>query len=197
MRFSLALLLLAACALPAHAASKVATDAFEVAAPEGGWKRAPALDPPGRLTWNTTDMKKTQAQLRVSLEGAPGVDANHALQRMLELEKERVREGERQSKNAERGPFAGDSMVVGGLKWVGFRVEIRGGGRTGAVTRWIALHPDFPRRKRAFMVALDEETPQSAKPVPRGNEGLVVLRSLDGEPAMKSSVQRWTLCKSA
>jgi hypothetical protein len=48
MRFSVsALLLLAACALPAHAASKVATDAFEVVAPAKDWKRAPAFDPPG------------------------------------------------------------------------------------------------------------------------------------------------------
>ena len=173
-----AFLLLAACALPAHANSKVATDAYEVNAPSGGWKRAPALDPPGRLTWNTTDMKKTQGQLRVSLEGAPGADARQALGRILELEKERVRQGERQSKSAERGPFASDSMIVGGLKWIGFRVDIRGGGRTGAVTRWVALHPDFPQRRRAFMVALDEETPQGARPAPHDADAIAVVRSL-------------------
>jgi hypothetical protein len=181
MRFSVpaALVLLAACALPAHAASKVATDAYEVAAPAKGWKRAPALDPPGRLTWNTSEAKETQAQLRVTFEGAPGEDANHALQRILELEKARVREGERQSQNAERGPFAADSMVVGGLKWVGFRTDIKGsGGRTGAVTRWVAILPDFPRRRRAFMVALDEETAQGARVVPRGADAIAVARSL-------------------
>ena len=87
-----ALLLLAACALPAHAATKVATDAFEVVAPAKDWKRAPALDSPGRLTWNSTDMKQTQGQLRVTFDGAPGEDANHALQRILDLEKARVRD---------------------------------------------------------------------------------------------------------
>jgi len=178
MRFSVSvLLLLAACALPAHAASKVATDAFEVVAPAKDWKRAPAFDPPGRLTWNSTDMKQTQGQLRVTFEGAPGEDANHALQRILELEKARIRDGERQS-NAERGPFSSDSMVVGGLKWVGFHVDIHGGNRTGAVTRWVAIHPDFPRRRRAFMVALDEETPQGARSADRSAEAIDVLRSL-------------------
>jgi hypothetical protein len=122
-------------------------------------------------------MKQTQGQLRVTFEGAPGEDANHALQRILELEKARIRDGERQS-NAERGPFSADSMVSGGLKWVGFHVDIHGGGRTGAVTRWVAIHPDFPRRRRAFMVALDEETPQGARSNDRGADAIDVVRSL-------------------
>ena len=123
-------------------------------------------------------MKQTQGQLRVTFEGAPGADANHALQRILDLEKARVRDGERQSANTERGPFTADSMEVGGLKWVGFHCDIRGGGRTGAVTRWVAIHPDFPRRRRAFMVALDEETPQNARSVSRTAEAVDVARSL-------------------
>ena len=178
MRFRTALLLLAICAVPAHAASKVATDAFEVVAPAKDWKRAPAFDPPGRLTWNSTDMKQTQGQIRVSFEGAPGPDANHALQRILDLEKARVRDGERQSANTERGPFTADSMTVGGLKWVGFHCDIRGGGRTGAVTRWVAIHPDFPQRRRAFIVALDEETPQNARAASRAGDAVAVARSL-------------------
>jgi hypothetical protein len=178
MRSSAALLLLALVAAPAFAADRAVTDAFQVAAPGKAWKRVAAMDAPGRLSWNTASKKETLGQLRVSLEGAPGPGANAALARLLELEKERVRDGERQSKTAERGSFVGDSTVVGGLKWVGFRVDVRSGNRTGTVTRWAALHPDYPRRQRAFLVALDEETPPGARPVPRGTDAMAVLRSL-------------------
>ena len=166
MRFSAALLLLAF-ALPAHAATKIATDAFEVSDPGKAWKRSETLDAPGRLTWNTSDIKKTHGQLRVSFEGAPGETSRRAAGRILDLEKARVREGERQAKDAERSAFESDSLEAGGLHWVGFRTSVRAGSRSGAITRWVAIHPDFPRRKRAFVIALDEETPPGVAPVLR------------------------------
>jgi hypothetical protein len=177
MRFSAALLLLAF-ALPAHAATKIATDAFEVSDPGKEWKRSETLDPPGRLTWNTTDIKKTHGQIRISFEGAPGETPRRAAARILDLEKARVREGERTSKNGERGTFEPDSIEAGGLHWVGFRVSLRAGPNTGAITRWVAIHPDFPRRKRAFVIALDEETNAGVRPFSREPDMRKTLISL-------------------
>ena len=177
MRFSAALLLLAI-ALPAHAATKISTDAFEVSDPGKEWKRSETLDSPGKLTWNTSDIKKTHGQLRLSFEGAPGDTPRRAAARILDLEKARVREGERQAKDAERGAYEVDSLEAGGLHWVGFSVSVRSGSRAGAITRWVAIHPDFPRRKRAFVIALDEETPPGVRTVPRQPDMKNVLVSL-------------------
>ena len=173
-----ALLLLLVLALPASAATKISTDAFEVSDPGKEWMRSTTLDSPGRLTWNTKDVKKTHGQLRVSFEGAPGDTPRRAAARILDLEKARVREGERQAKDAERGAFEADSLEAGGLHWVGFSTSIRAGSRTGGITRWVAIHPDFPRRKRAFVIALDEETPAGVRTVPRQADMKNVLISL-------------------
>lgn len=162
----------------AGAADKASTDAFEVDAPGKPWKRAAALDPPGRLTWDVAQVKATQGELRVSFEGAPGASAAAAIARMLELEKARIREDSNRNSSVERGAFVADSLTVGALKWVGFRVDIKAGSRSASVSRWVALHPDFPARHRAFLVALDEETAPGIRPTPRAGDAQALLRSL-------------------
>jgi hypothetical protein len=173
-----ALLLLCAAFATAFASDRASTDAFEVDAPGKPWKRAPALDPPGRLTWDVAEVKATQGELRVSFEGAPGASAPAAIARILELEKARIREGSNRNSSIERSAFVADSMTVGALKWVGFHVDIKAGPRSASVSRWVALHPDFPGRRRAFLVAFDEETPPGVRPTPRGRDVQALLHSL-------------------
>ena len=175
---ALAALLFIGLFAPAARAEKLATDAYEVSAPGGAWKRAAELDPPGRLTWNTTDLKQTRGQIRVDFVGAPGATKEQAAARFLDLEKARVRATENQSKTGERTAFAMDSLTVGELKWVGFRVDLKAGERTGAVSRWIAIHPDFPKRHRAFTLALDEETPPGVKATARTPDAMAIMKSL-------------------
>lgn len=171
-------LLLCATFGSAGAATRVQTDAFEVDAPGRPWKRATALDAPGRVTWDLGRQKTTLGQMRVTFEGAPGNSAPAAIARILDLEKARVRQGANRSSSIERSAFLGDSMVVGAMKWVGFRIDIRAGERRASVSRWVALHPDFPRRNRAFLVAMDEETLPGALAVGHLADAHGVLRSL-------------------
>ena len=161
----------------AHA-GEAGTDAFTLKAPGGAWKRATQLDPPGRLSWATTDPKATSGQLRVSFDGVIPLDPRAAVAELLEREKNIIRLRSENTDGVERGEFVPDSLVSGGLHWYGFRVSIRTGQRVGAITRWVALHPDFPRRRRAFSLALDEETLSGAKAVPRLSDAMAVLRSV-------------------
>jgi hypothetical protein len=172
-----ALLLLLTSSSALAAPDRVGTDAFDVVAPKSPWKRAVALDPPGRLTWFAGQSKTTLGTLRVSFEGVPDATAGAAVARLLELEKARIRAGADRSSTIERGAFTADSMTIGALKWVGFHVDVRAGERAAGISRWVALHPDFPRRRRAFLVALDEETLPGSRPVARTVDALALMRS--------------------
>jgi hypothetical protein len=159
-------------------AGEAGTDAFTVKAPGGAWKRAAAIDPPGRLTWVTSDPKATSGQLRVSFEGVIALDPRVAAAELLEREKSIIRFRSENTDGVERGEFVADSLVSGNLRWYGFRIDIKTGERVGAVMRWVALHPDFPRRRRAFLLALDEETVPGARPVSRTSDAMTALRSV-------------------
>jgi hypothetical protein len=161
----------------AHA-GEAATDAFSVKAPGGAWKRAAAMDPPGRLSWATTDPKATSGQLRVSFVGVIALDPRAAVSEVLEREKTIVRFRSENVDGVERGEFVADSLVSGNLHWYGFRVDIKTGERAGSVSRWVALHPDFPRRRRAYFLEIDEDTAPGARTVSRVPDALAVLRSL-------------------
>ncbi len=182
MRFSFAgALVLAGVVLgfaaPPARAAQAGTDAFTLQAPGGAWKRATAMDPPGRLTWKTGDPKVTTGQLRASYVGVNATAAGAAIAELIEGEKREVRAGTDHVEGIERGVFSADSLTVGTLHWYGFRVEVKSGQRAGVISRWVALHPDFPRRRRAFVLALDEQTLPGARPVPRARDARAVLRS--------------------
>lgn len=164
-------------AAPPARAEQADTDAFTLQAPGGAWKRATAMDPPGRLTWTTGDPKVTTGQLRASYVGVHATAAGAAIAELIEGEKREVRAGSDHVDGIERGAFSADSLTVGTLHWYGFRVEVKSGQRAGVISRWVALHPDFPRRRRAFVLALDEQTLPGARPVPRAQDARAVLRS--------------------
>jgi len=77
----------------------------------------------------------------------------------------------------ERGAFDADSLL-GPLAWRGFHVHLRAGERGGEVWSWVALAPDFPRRRRAYLVALDEETVPAARVVPHDADARALMGSL-------------------
>jgi hypothetical protein len=161
----------------AHAGG-AGTDAFTLNAPGSAWKRAAAMDPPGRLSWATSDPQATSGQLRVSFEGVIALDPRAAVAELLEREKNIIRFRSDRVDGVERGEFAADSLVSGNLRWYGFRVDIKTGDRVGTISRWVALHPDFPRRRRAFSLALDEETLPGARQVSRLPDAMASLRTL-------------------
>ena len=164
-------------AAPPARAAQAGTDAFTLQAPGGAWKRATAMDPPGRLTWTAGDPKVTTGQLRASYVGVHATLPATAINELLEAEKREVRAGSDHVEGVDRGAFSSDSLAVGTLHWYGFRVEVKSGQRAGVISRWVALHPDFPRRRRAFVLALDEQTLPGARPVPRAQDARAVLRS--------------------
>jgi len=161
----------------AHAGG-AGTDAFTLNAPGSAWKRAAAMDPPGRLSWATSDPQATSGQLRVSFEGVIALDPRAAVAELLEREKNIIRFRSDRVDGVERGEFAADSLVSGNLRWYGFRVDIKTGQSVGTISRWVALHPDFPRRRRAFFLALDEETVPGARQASRIPDAMAALRSL-------------------
>ncbi|MEP7028754.1 MAG: hypothetical protein ABI960_09190 [Candidatus Eisenbacteria bacterium] len=170
-----ALLLLAA---PPARAAEAGTDAFTLEAPSGRWKRATAMDPVGRLTWTIDDPKSTTGQLRAEYVGVRATDPARAVAELLDAEKRQVRNGSDRVEGVDRGAFTTDSLTVGRLRWYGFRVEVKTGQRAGVISRWVALHPDFPRRRRAFTLALDEQTLPGGRLASREADARAVLRSL-------------------
>jgi len=164
----------------AHAAPATAgTDAFRVAAPRAPWVRAADLDPPGRLTWVLSDPKVTTAQLRVEFVGVRDTTVVGALAELLGRERADVNDRTQRLPGAERGAFEADSVRSARLVWRGFHVHLHAGERDGEVWRWVALHPDFPRRRRAFLVALDEQTVAQARGVPHEAEVRALLGSVE------------------
>jgi hypothetical protein len=180
-RYTLAalVLLVAVVALPgaARAADTVSTGAFRVVAPAGPWKRAADLDPPGRLTWTITDPKATTAQLRVEFVGVRATTAPAAVEEILRVEKAGILARSTNNARITHGEFVTDSVRVNGLDWVGFRVHVTSGDREGEVRRWVAPHPEFPRRRRAFVVALDEQTLPKAQSVARTAAAIGIVRA--------------------
>ena len=180
-RAAAALVLLVAVVAPpgaARAATTVSTGAFRVEAPAGPWKRAADLDPPGRLTWAITDPKATTAQLRVEFVGVRAATAPAAVEEILRVEKAGILARATNNARITHGEFVTDSVRVNGLDWVGFRVHVTSGDREGDVRRWVALHPEFPQRRRAFVVALDEQTLPKAQSVARTAAAIGIVRSL-------------------
>ncbi len=163
-----------AVAAPAFAA----TDAFRVTAPRAPWTRAADLDPPGRLTWTLSDPRATTAQLRVEFVGVHALDAAGAVAEILGREQADVADRALHAPGTERGSFEADNAPGLPLAWQGFHVHVRAGERGGEVWRWVALSPDFPRRRRAFLVALDEQTLAGAKVVPHDADARALFASL-------------------
>src|SRR5260221_9781648 len=176
----LALVLALAGSGPA-AADTAATGAFRVTPPSGGWKRAPDLDPPGRLTWIVSDVRATTAVLRAEFVGVHATTADAAVSEILNREKAAIQARVERDPAIKRGDFEPDSMSAHGLAWSGFRVHVKTGDKEGDVRRWVALHPDFPRRRRAYLVSLDEQTLAKARAVPRGAAAGTLARSLEPE----------------
>jgi hypothetical protein len=177
---ALALALAPPAARPA-AADTASTGAFHVTAPTGGWKRSANLDPPGRLTWTVDDPTATTAVLRVEFVGVRARTADAAVSEILGREKAEITSRAERDPAITRGDFEPDSMSAHGLAWSGFRVHVKTGDKEGDVRRWVALHPDFAHRRRAYVVSLDEQTLAKARPVPRGAAAAALARSL--EPA--------------
>ncbi len=148
---------------PALAApARAATDAYSVATPEKPWQRAPQLDAAGQLTW-AAGREGSQALLRVGYEGVVEDDPGLAMKGILDRARAGIRDELADRDGVERGGFEPDSMVSpSGLRWRGFRVTVRTRGVVATVTRWVALHPAFPARRRAFLVSFDETAPPTA-----------------------------------
>jgi len=162
-------------------ADTASTGAFRVSAPSGGWKRAADLDPPGRLTWTVDDVRATTAVLRAEFVGVHAPTADAAVAEILNRERATITARTERDPAITRGDFEPDSMSAHGLAWSGFRVHVKTGDKEGDVRRWVALHPDFPRRRRAYVVSLDEQTLPKARPVPHGAAAVALARSLTPE----------------
>jgi hypothetical protein len=162
----------------ATAAAFAATDAFRVTAPKAPWARAADLDPPGRLTWTLTDPSATTAQLRVEYIGVRSAVPESALAEVLGRERADIALRSEKVSQLERGAFEPDSAGGGPLAWRGFHVHVRAGERSGEIRRWAALAPGFPQRRRAYLVALDEQTLPGARAVPREADARALLASL-------------------
>jgi hypothetical protein len=171
--------LLATFARGAAAAPAVAaTDAFRVAAPRAPWTRAADLDPPGRLTWTITDPRVTTAQLRAEFVGVRAATPESAFAELLGRERADIAARSAQVSQLERGSFEPDSATTGRLAWRGLHLHVRVGDKSGEIWRWVALSPDFPRRRRAFLVALDEQTLAAARFVPHEADARALFGSL-------------------
>lgn len=139
------------------------TDAFTIESPSSPWKRAASLDPPGLLSFGYDDAKGGTALIRVSLEGTLSGRRDSAAIEVLAVQVRALRAQVDGKEGYERSAFQPDSMVAGGLFWRGFRVRIETALQRGETYRWVALHPGFPGRRRAFLLAFDEYTAKDAK----------------------------------
>ena len=127
-----------------------------------------------------TDPTATTAVLRVEFVGVSAQTAPPPSSEILAREKAEITSPRRARRPRSRAAtFEPDSMSAHGLAWSGFRVHVRTGDKEGDVRRWVALHPDFPHRRRAYVVALDEQTLPKARPVPRGAAAAALARSLE------------------
>ncbi len=150
-------------ASPVHAA-RAQTDAFTVEAPSRPWKRTAGLEAPGLLSWSYQDSKGASALLRVSFEAAPsGAGNDAALADLLAGLKRGIQSQVDGREGMERSSFQSDSIRAGGLVWRGFRVSVKTEVQSGESHRYVALHPGFPVRRRAFLLAYDEYVPQNER----------------------------------
>jgi hypothetical protein len=154
------------------------TDAFTVTAPKKPWVRPVQIDPPGQLSWLIGNPKVDAWQIRIAFDAVAPTEPRAAINALLTRERRLIRADVDENDKLSRGEFEPDSMAVGGLKWYGFRVALATPGRTGVSYRWIALHPDFPKRRRAFVLAFDEGGPKGRSVASRVKDARAVAASL-------------------
>ena len=150
-----------ACAAWAGGARPVATDAFSVSPPPSPWLRAAPLDSPGRVTWGWSGKSGTVALLRVSLEAVPpdsAQDPVSAAALFLADEERRVRADVRGRLDYDLSRAESDSFSTAGTAWVGYHWRIQGPNTVGDVYRYVRVHPEFPARRRLFLIAYEEVT---------------------------------------
>jgi hypothetical protein len=161
------------------APARTATDTYTVSTPSKPWQRADQLDAAGQLTWSARGEGKDEALLRVGYEGVLETDVARAIEAVLGRARTGIRAELEDRDGVERGGFEPDSMrSPGGLRWHGFRVVVRTLGRTAIVARWVALHPDFPARRRAFTLSYDETAHSSSPGLRREADARTLALSL-------------------
>ncbi|MGH7726433.1 MAG: hypothetical protein ACREOU_13480 [Candidatus Eiseniibacteriota bacterium] len=164
---------------PAEAATKARTDAFTVEAPPNPWKRAPGLEIPGLLSWTYEDSKGASALLRLSFEAVPvGTHPDSAMRDLLSVQRRGIAGQVDNREGMERGAFQPDSLRAGGLTWWGFRVHVKTDQQAGDSYRYFALHPEFPARRRAFLLSYDEYVPKNGSRPGRITDARKVAASL-------------------
>jgi hypothetical protein len=161
------LVLLAAAAPGAGAATPgngaAATDAYRAQAPGKGWEPVSTLQPAGQLSWSAKGPGDARALLRLGYVGVLPADRARAVTTFLAQEQAAIRDELDARRDVTRGSFEADSMAgPGGLRWHGFRVSLDANGVAATSWRWIALHPSFPARRRAFVLSYDESSPPGA-----------------------------------
>jgi len=157
-------------------AAGAATDAYRVQPPGKGWDAVPTLQPAGQLAWSARGPGDAQALLRLGYVGVLPGDRALAVEAFLAREQAGIRDELDGRAGVTRGSFEPDSMVgnSAGLRWHGFRVSVNANGRAATSWRWIALHPAFPARRRAFVLSYDE----SSTPGATRSDGLATARRL-------------------
>jgi hypothetical protein len=162
--FALAALALAAAPAPASAET-VMTDVYTVSAPRSPWKRVQPFDQSGQAAFEVPAKPgEPMSRIALSFEAATGRTPMQAAATLLDSER-RVMRGETDGREGvERSSFRADSMTAGGLVWRGFRVDVRTSAQRGTSWRWVAIHPDFPRRQRAYRLAFDEYVSTKSAP---------------------------------
>lgn len=142
----------------------VATDAYRAQPPGKGWEAVSAFQPAGQLSWTGRGPGDAQALLRLGYAGVLPSDRARAVAEFVAREQAGIRDQLEGRPGVTRGSFEPDSMVANaaGLRWHGFRVSVNANGRAATSWRWIALHPAFPARRRAFLLSYDESAPSGA-----------------------------------
>jgi hypothetical protein len=147
-------------AAQAASSSAIVTDTYAATAPRGPWRRIDAFDESGRVAFEIPSPPGgATAKLALSYEAIAERDPAAATTALLERERALVRGEADGREGVERSAFRADSIVAGGLVWRGFRVDVKTPAHTGRSWRWFALHPEFPRRTRAYRLAFDEYVP--------------------------------------
>ncbi len=169
-------------AAAAEKSAFTATDAYAVAPPTKPWLRTAGLEPAGLMSWSIGKPGQAQALLRVDYEGVLAPDRATAYSVLLRRARASIRETLDGRNDVERSEFQPDSMLIaGGLAWRGFRVDLSTSTLRGSSWRWYALHPDFPRRRTAFLIIYEETTPLRATPLDRVADARTLARSLRGQ----------------
>jgi hypothetical protein len=173
----------------AHAEErKIVTDGFTATAPKSPWKRLHPFDESGRVQFQVPAKEPgTTSLISLTTLALTEDTPRAAIEAQLATERALVRSDTDGRDGVDRSGFKADSMSAGGLTWKGFRVDVRSKAQRGTSWRWVALHPEFPRRRRVYRLAFDEYLPLKAS---AASTRLADARALAG--SVKPHGRGWT-----